>query len=68
MSELKWFASASEYPGGQQADLDGGYWAEVGTEGDDGWSWTIIRDSEDIDGGRVGSEHEAKRAVAEWRP
>lgn len=61
-----WFHTASEYPEDQQRDLHDGYWAGAGRTPGPGWSWTIIRDSEDMDGGWSATEDEAKEAVQDW--
>jgi hypothetical protein len=63
----------NDYPGDQQADLDGPFWAEIGTgDGPTTWSWTILANDDqgtgEVAGGTVASEAEAKAAVYEWKP
>jgi hypothetical protein len=65
----QWHSSGTDEPGDQERDLSGPYWAQIGPDHPDGWSWTIIDFSQgdaDIDGGHAVDEAAAKRAVDEW--
>jgi hypothetical protein len=63
-----WFHTDTGYPGSQQRDLHGSYWAEVAPVSYAfGWSWTILdSDSTEMDGGWTQDEGEAKAAVEDW--
>jgi hypothetical protein len=64
-----WMSCGTENPGDQQRDLDSPYWAQIGPEDGQRWSWTILdgsRENAEIGGGRADGEAGAKSAVDRW--
>lgn len=58
-------------PRDQQMDLHNGYWAEIGPDRGDLWSWSVMEATadgcqEDVDSGLAHGEAGAKAAVADW--
>lgn len=52
----------------QQADLTGGFYAEVGPDSGGRWSWTIISpEGDEVDGGVEDDEGSAKSMAEGWR-
>lgn len=68
----------NDHPGDQRYDAvpgtdDTSYWGEIGPDHPTGWTWTIIAHDNagnqwDADGGKAGSEAEAKMRVETWQP
>lgn len=59
----------SDEPRDQQTDIRLHIWAEVGPEGEDGWSYTIMDFADEnsiLDCGFAVTEDEAKAAVEQW--
>ena len=65
-----WYPVTGSYePRDQQADLPGGYRAEIGPRGrkaSDGWWWIISEHDEVADSGCAADEPGVKEAVADW--
>jgi hypothetical protein len=65
-----WYPVTGSYePRDQQADLHGGYRAEIGPRGrkaSDGWWWAVNEGIETVDSGWAPDEDGVKEAVADW--
>lgn len=68
----------NDHPGDQRYDAVPGtpsasYWGEIGPEGHESWSWTIVGTDDsanqwEADGGVVSTESDAKAKVESWTP
>ena len=70
LSTQDWYPVTGAYePRDQQADLPGGYRAEIGPHGrkaSAGWWWIVSEHGEAADSGWAADEPGAREAVADW--
>jgi hypothetical protein len=64
----QWHSAGTDEPRDQERDLHGPYFAGIGPDHPEGWSWTISESatSEDMAQGNAPDETAAKQAVDEW--
>jgi hypothetical protein len=66
----EWHSAGTDEPGDQQRDLSfGPFWAEIGPDHPDGWTWIVMdfdQDNDIVGNGKTATEKEAKAAVSQW--